>query len=123
MKNIEVGDVVTLKSGSPKMTVYAVDGGYTKSMHFDSGTNKIVLLDLPVSALKLADEPVATIQLTKNGKIITDALFDMGDENDAVDALYKLICGSCIRWDLGEVTQEDFNEYIKGYFEVIVKPH
>ena len=52
---IAVGDCVYLKSGSPKMTVVALDadGGTAKVMFNPYGTVHLVTHDIPVEALNI----------------------------------------------------------------------
>ena len=53
--SITIGDCVYLKSGSPKMTVVALDadGGTVKVMFNPYGTVHLVTHDIPVEALNI----------------------------------------------------------------------
>lgn len=45
MNNIQLGDVVYLKSGSPKLTVHRADSVDAKVTHFDYPNKRIIISD------------------------------------------------------------------------------
>ncbi|WP_353159272.1 DUF2158 domain-containing protein [Myroides odoratus] len=56
MEKFKTGDVVQLKSGSPKMTIYFVGSVTVSVMYFDNLKNEIIKeRDIDPLALKLAD--------------------------------------------------------------------